>query len=197
LIEAAAGDHLSVEIHQEMLRKVYYGGLLQYSPRTSGKEESDEGRVENLRGLCPIKAALGLEEITRSLNGRRHHQGKTNPQDLLFFAVNDNSCAALDLLLTAWSPSSYLHHIPESSRVHGVGPWVPDKVMCLHGCLHEAARRRNIEMVETLINAGASIYGRNGEGRNPYEMLCARDSKFSRVTDPVLFNLLGWGKRVV
>lgn len=52
-------------------------------------------------------------------------------------------------------------------------------------------------MVETLINTGASIQGRDGNSRTPYEMLCAHDSKFSQVTNPVLVNLLRYGKRVV
>lgn len=192
LIEAAAEDHVSVEVDQEILRKAISDGLLRYSPGEAGKEELDDDRVENLRGLCPIKAALGLEEITRSLNASGYPQRPTDPQRLLLFAVDNNSCAALGLLLTAWSPTSYLHHIPEYTRVHGVGPWVGD--LDKGPLLYRAAYKQNIEMVEILINAGASIYGRDRSGRTPYERQCAH---YPQVTSPVLFNLLRYGKRVV
>ncbi len=67
LIDAAAGDHISVEVYGDILRKAISDGLLQYSTAKAEKEELGDDRVENLRGLCPVKAALGLEEITRLL----------------------------------------------------------------------------------------------------------------------------------
>jgi ankyrin repeat protein len=146
----------------------------------------DDGRVENLRGLCPIRAALGLEEITRCLNASGFLQKQTDPQILLRFAVNNKSFAAVGLLHTAWSPTSYLHHIPEYTSRYGVGPWIGDP-SSKGTLLHEAARRKDIEMVETLINAGASIQGRDHRSRTPYEMLYACVSKFSKATRPSSF----------
>jgi tetratricopeptide (TPR) repeat protein len=187
-------DSIAAEVSREVIRKAISDRNLQTSPGDSGKGVLDVGQVEKLRGLCPIEAVLGITEIDENFttNLRRSHL----PDSLLHYACEKELCVATRLL-TAWSPTSYLHRLPGYPTISNIVgssiPWI-----CGPGSstlLHKAALKQNVNMVEVLVNAGASLSARDGRSMTPCQAVF--NSAPKNAHQRPLFNLLQHGKRIV
>jgi hypothetical protein len=188
IIMEVRGDHVSAEISLEIIRRAMSDGLLQISSGDGAEEDLDYGQIGKLRGVCPIEGALGIGEIEQITLAK----SMKKPYDLLqlmIYACEQDFCSALRVLVTAWSPNSYLHRVPNYVSVSGgissaYGPYA-------HTLLHEAAGRRNVDLVEILIDAGANIWAPNNSNNNPYQYAL---QIHHRAGNERLLQLLGYGK---
>jgi hypothetical protein len=107
-VQGGGGD-ISSEISREVIRKAISDRNRPTLPEDSWKEDLDVGQVGKLRGLCPIEAALGITEINENL--AKAFPKPYYPHYLIIPAREKELCSATRLILTAWSPNSYLHRL--------------------------------------------------------------------------------------